>query len=175
MTIVTNAALMQLRRRHSGYSSLDQEQGEEGLTFSERSADLKPSPEEVCSILEARKRLVEGVQRLSQSFVLPGQNAFRQGRPGQNPQVQRFRHGNQFALDRPLNEAVLDLQPDPTNCVQPRSSARVFAWAIHHAGALAAFLVSVTCVVSAARNSSTPGASTILFAAESRFVNSSKQ
>jgi RNA polymerase sigma-70 factor (ECF subfamily) len=65
MTIVTNAALMQLRRRHNGYFSLDQEQGEEGLTFSERLTDSKPSPEEVCSIVEARNRLVEGVQRLS--------------------------------------------------------------------------------------------------------------
>jgi RNA polymerase sigma-70 factor (ECF subfamily) len=65
MTIVTNAARMQLRRRHSGYFSLDQEQGEEGLTFSERLADSKPSPEEVCSTVEARNRLVEGVQRLS--------------------------------------------------------------------------------------------------------------
>ena len=36
----------------------------------------------------------------------------RQGRPSQYPQVQRFRHGNQFALDRPLDEAVLDLQPN---------------------------------------------------------------
>jgi RNA polymerase sigma-70 factor (ECF subfamily) len=65
MTIVTNAALMQLRRRHNGYFSLDQEQGEEGLTFSERLPDSKPSPEEICSTVEARNRLVEGVQRLS--------------------------------------------------------------------------------------------------------------
>ena len=65
MTIVTNAARIQLRRRHSGYFSLDQEQGEEGLTFSERLADSKPSPEEVCFTVEARNRLVEGVQRLS--------------------------------------------------------------------------------------------------------------
>jgi len=65
MTIVTNAARMQLRRRRSGYFSLDQEQGEEGLTFSERLADSKPSPEEVCSAVEARNRLVEGVERLS--------------------------------------------------------------------------------------------------------------
>ena len=65
MTIVTNAALMQLRRRHNGYFSLDQEQGEEGLPFSERLPDSKPSPEEVCSSVEARNRLVEGVQRLS--------------------------------------------------------------------------------------------------------------
>jgi RNA polymerase sigma-70 factor (ECF subfamily) len=65
MTIVTNAALMQLRRRRSAYFSLDQEQGEEDLTFSEKLADSKPSPEEVCSTLEARHRLVEGIQRLS--------------------------------------------------------------------------------------------------------------
>lgn len=65
MTIVTNAALMQLRRRHNRYFSLDQEQGEEGLTFSERLRDSKPSPEEVCSTEEARNRMVEAVQRLS--------------------------------------------------------------------------------------------------------------
>ncbi len=65
MTIVTNAARMQLRRRHSGYFSLEQEQGEDGLTFSERLPDSKPSPEEVCSTVETRNRLVEGVQRLS--------------------------------------------------------------------------------------------------------------
>jgi RNA polymerase sigma-70 factor (ECF subfamily) len=65
MTIVTNAALMQLRRRHNGYFSLDQEQGEEGLTLSERLPDSKPSPEEVCSAVEARNRLAEGIERLS--------------------------------------------------------------------------------------------------------------
>ena len=65
MTIVTNAARMQLRRRHSGHFSLDQQQGEDGLTFSERLPDSNPSPEEVCSTLEARNRLAEGIQRLS--------------------------------------------------------------------------------------------------------------
>jgi len=65
MTIVTNAALMQLRRRRGGCFSLDEEQGQEGLTFSERLADSKPSPEEVCSTVQARNRLVEAVQRLS--------------------------------------------------------------------------------------------------------------
>ena len=65
MTIVTNAALMQLRRRHSGYFSLDQEREEDGLSFSERLSDSKPNPEEVCSTMEARHRLVEGIQRLS--------------------------------------------------------------------------------------------------------------
>jgi RNA polymerase sigma-70 factor (ECF subfamily) len=63
-TIVTNAARMQLRRRGS-YLSLDQEQGEDGLTFSERLPDLKPSPEEVCSTAETRDRLVDGVKQLS--------------------------------------------------------------------------------------------------------------
>jgi RNA polymerase sigma-70 factor (ECF subfamily) len=64
-TIVTNAARMQLRRRRGSYLSLDEEQGEDGLTFSERLPDSKPSPEEVCSTSEARDRLVEGVKRLS--------------------------------------------------------------------------------------------------------------
>ena len=64
-TIVTNAARMQLRRRRSSYLSLDEEQGEDGLTFSEQLPDSRPSPEEVCSTAEARDRLVEGVKRLS--------------------------------------------------------------------------------------------------------------
>src|SRR5258708_938860 len=65
-TIVTNAARMQLRRRRRGsYLSLDEEQGEEGLTFSERLPDSKPSPEEVCATAEARDRLVDGVKQLS--------------------------------------------------------------------------------------------------------------
>jgi RNA polymerase sigma-70 factor (ECF subfamily) len=63
-TIVTNAALMKLRRRDS-YLSLDEEQGEDGLTFSERLPDSKPSPEELCSAAEARDQLVEGVRQLS--------------------------------------------------------------------------------------------------------------
>jgi RNA polymerase sigma-70 factor (ECF subfamily) len=64
-TIVTNAARMQLRRRRGNYLSLDEVQGEDGLTFSERLPDSKPSPEEVCSTAEARDRLVEGVKQLS--------------------------------------------------------------------------------------------------------------
>jgi RNA polymerase sigma-70 factor (ECF subfamily) len=64
-TIVTNAARMQLRRRRGSYLSLDEEQGEDGLAFSERLADSKPSPEEVCSTAEARDRLVEGAKQLS--------------------------------------------------------------------------------------------------------------
>jgi RNA polymerase sigma-70 factor (ECF subfamily) len=64
-TIVTNAARMQLRRRRGSYLSLDEEQGEDGLTLSERLPDSKPSPEEVCSTAETRDRLVEGVKQLS--------------------------------------------------------------------------------------------------------------
>jgi RNA polymerase sigma-70 factor (ECF subfamily) len=64
-TIVINAARMQLRRRRGSYLSLDEEQGEDGLTFSERLADSKPSPEEVCSTAEAKDRLVDGVKQLS--------------------------------------------------------------------------------------------------------------
>jgi RNA polymerase sigma-70 factor (ECF subfamily) len=64
-TIVTNAARMQLRRRRGSYLSLDEEQGEDGPTFSERLPDSKPSPEEVCSTAEARDRLVDGVKQLS--------------------------------------------------------------------------------------------------------------
>ncbi len=64
-TIVINAARMQLRRRRGSYLSLDEEQGEDGLTFSERLPDSKPSPEEVCSTAEARDRLVEGAKQLS--------------------------------------------------------------------------------------------------------------
>jgi RNA polymerase sigma-70 factor (ECF subfamily) len=64
-TIVTNAARMHLRRRRGSYLSLDEEQGEEGLTFSEQLPDSRPSPEEVCSTAEARDRLAEGVIQLS--------------------------------------------------------------------------------------------------------------
>jgi RNA polymerase sigma-70 factor (ECF subfamily) len=64
-TIVTNAARMQLRHRRGGHLSLDEQQGEDGLTFSERLPDSKPSPEEVCATAEARDRLVDGVKQLS--------------------------------------------------------------------------------------------------------------
>jgi RNA polymerase sigma-70 factor (ECF subfamily) len=63
-TIVTNAARMKLRGRDS-YLSLDEEQGEDGVTFSERLADSKPSPEEVCSAAEAQGQLIEAVKQLS--------------------------------------------------------------------------------------------------------------
>jgi RNA polymerase sigma-70 factor, ECF subfamily len=65
MTIVNNAARMQLRRRRRDSLSLDQEQGEDGFTFSERLPDSKPSPEEVSCTTEARDRLVEGAKQLS--------------------------------------------------------------------------------------------------------------
>src|SRR5713226_7097009 len=48
-TIVTNAARMRLRRRRGGYLSLDEQQGQDGLTLSERLRDSKPGPEEVRS------------------------------------------------------------------------------------------------------------------------------
>jgi len=64
-TIVTNAARMQLRRRRGSYLSLDEEQGEDGLTLSERLRDSKPGPEEVRSAAELRDRLVNGVKQLS--------------------------------------------------------------------------------------------------------------
>jgi RNA polymerase sigma-70 factor (ECF subfamily) len=56
---------MQLRRRRGSYLSLDQQQGEDGLTFLERLPDSKPNPEEVCSAAEARDRLVDGAKQLS--------------------------------------------------------------------------------------------------------------
>ena len=63
-SIVTNAARMQLRRRGS-YLSLDEQQGEDGLTLSERLPDSRPGPEQVCSAAELRDRLVNGVKQLS--------------------------------------------------------------------------------------------------------------
>lgn len=64
-TIVTNAARMQLRRRRGTYLSLDEEQGEDGLTLSERLADSRPDQEEVCSAAELHERLIDGVKQLS--------------------------------------------------------------------------------------------------------------
>jgi RNA polymerase sigma-70 factor, ECF subfamily len=63
-TIVINAARMQLRRR-CGDLSLDEEHGQDGVSFSEQLPDSRPSPEEVCSSVQARDRLVDGIQRLS--------------------------------------------------------------------------------------------------------------
>src|SRR5258708_26502169 len=64
-SIVTNAARMQLRRRRRRYPSLAEEQGEDGLTLSERLPDSRPGPEQVCSAAELRDRLVNGVKQLS--------------------------------------------------------------------------------------------------------------
>src|SRR6201984_1692128 len=46
------------------------------------------------------------------TVILPGEHATRQRGPGTTPQVQSLRTTNQFALARPINEAVLDLHPD---------------------------------------------------------------
>jgi len=63
--IVTNAALLQLRRRRGRYISLDEQKGEDTLTFSERLRDPNPGPEEVCSSAETCDRLVSGIKQLS--------------------------------------------------------------------------------------------------------------
>jgi RNA polymerase sigma-70 factor (ECF subfamily) len=64
-SIVTNAARMQLRRRRGSYLSLDEQQGEDGLTLSERLPDSKPGQEEVCSAAELHDQLVNCVKQLS--------------------------------------------------------------------------------------------------------------
>jgi RNA polymerase sigma-70 factor, ECF subfamily len=64
-TIVTNAALMKLRRRRGVWLSLDQQNGEDGLTFSELIPDSKPDPEEVCVTSDAHDRLLEVASHLS--------------------------------------------------------------------------------------------------------------
>src|SRR5208283_5620627 len=58
-TIVTNAALMKLRRRRGVWLSLEQQNGKDGLTFSEVIPDSKPDPEEVCVSSDAHNRLLE--------------------------------------------------------------------------------------------------------------------
>ena len=63
--IVTNAARLQLRRRPARYLSLEDQQGKDGLTFSEQLSDSKPSPEDVCSASEIHDRMVNGVKHLS--------------------------------------------------------------------------------------------------------------
>lgn len=63
--IVTNAALLQLRRRRTRYLSLEEQQGEEGLTYSERLSDCRPGPEEVCSASQIHDRLINGIKQLS--------------------------------------------------------------------------------------------------------------
>jgi RNA polymerase sigma-70 factor, ECF subfamily len=63
--IVINAAKMQLRRRRGIYVSLDQPQGQDGLTFSELLPDSRPNPEQICSTSQAHERLVNVVQQLT--------------------------------------------------------------------------------------------------------------
>jgi len=70
IAIVTNAARMQLRRRRCCYVSLDEPQGEDGLTLLGRLRDSSPNPEEVCSTSEAHERLVNGLKRLSPTLRL---------------------------------------------------------------------------------------------------------
>jgi RNA polymerase sigma-70 factor, ECF subfamily len=87
--IVSSAARMQLRRRRGSYLSLDEEQGEDGLTFAERLSDSKPSPEEVCATTEVRDRLVEGVKQLSpklrQAFQLRDIDGLTTKEPSSDP------------------------------------------------------------------------------------------
>jgi len=64
-TIVTNAALMKLRRRRGVWLSLEQQNGKDGLTFSEVIPDSKPDPEEVCVSSDAHNRLLEVADHLS--------------------------------------------------------------------------------------------------------------
>jgi RNA polymerase sigma-70 factor (ECF subfamily) len=63
--IVTNAARMQLRRRRGSCLPLEQQQGEDGLTLSERLPDSRPGPEETCSTSEAHALLISAVKQLS--------------------------------------------------------------------------------------------------------------
>lgn len=65
MAIVINAARMQLRRRRGSYLPLEQQQGEEGFTLSERLPDSRPDPEEACSTSEAHALLISAVKQLS--------------------------------------------------------------------------------------------------------------
>src|SRR3984957_1578210 len=62
---------------------------------------------------------------LAFAVIFPSEKSTRQGRERQNPQVQSFGHGNQFALDRPLNQAVLELQPDKL-CPASKLRQRIF-------------------------------------------------
>ena len=64
-TIVTNAALMKLRRRRGVWLSLEQQNGKDGLTFSEMMPDSRPDPEEVCISSDAHNRLLAVATHLS--------------------------------------------------------------------------------------------------------------
>ena len=63
--IVINAAKMQLRRRRGIYLSLEEPQGQDGLTLSEKLPDSRPNPEEIYSTCEARDRVARIVQQLT--------------------------------------------------------------------------------------------------------------
>jgi|SRR5580704_458449 RNA polymerase sigma-70 factor (ECF subfamily) len=63
--IVINAARMKLRRRRGVWLSLEEEHTEDGLPWSERIADTRPDPEEVCFTSEAHDRLIEVAKQLS--------------------------------------------------------------------------------------------------------------
>jgi len=63
--IVINAARMKLRRRRGVWLSLEEEHTEDGLPWSERIADTRPDPEEVCFTSEAHDKLIEVSKQLS--------------------------------------------------------------------------------------------------------------
>jgi RNA polymerase sigma-70 factor (ECF subfamily) len=63
--IVINAARMKLRRRRGVWLSLEEEHAEDGLPWSERIADTRPDPEEVCFTSEAHDKLIEVSKQLS--------------------------------------------------------------------------------------------------------------
>jgi RNA polymerase sigma-70 factor (ECF subfamily) len=67
--IVINAARMKLRRRRGVWLSLEQQQGEDGLTLSERIPDPKPTPEEVCFTSQAHDRLLQVATELSPALL----------------------------------------------------------------------------------------------------------
>jgi RNA polymerase sigma-70 factor (ECF subfamily) len=64
-TIVTNAALMKLRRRRGVWLSLEQQNGEDGLTFSEVIPDSRPDPEQICVSSDAHNKLLQVANQLS--------------------------------------------------------------------------------------------------------------
>jgi RNA polymerase sigma-70 factor (ECF subfamily) len=64
-TIVTNAALMKLRRRRGVWLSLEQQLGENGLLVSDVIPDSGPDPEEICVSSDAHKKLLAVANRLS--------------------------------------------------------------------------------------------------------------
>jgi hypothetical protein len=63
------------------------------------------------------------------AVILSGQHTTRQRRPSHYPRGQSFRHGNQFGLDRPFNEAVFGLLRSAVSRI-PRSQAS--SWPAHY-------------------------------------------